>query len=63
MLEFTFMDMLLGMLLGMIASPIAMKSIKYIRQRHKVNRLLREAAAQKWRIGTNDSDDRTFKIL
>ena len=63
MLEFTFMDMLLGMLLGMIASPIVMKSIKYIRQRHKVNRLLREAAAQREKFGTKDSDDRPYKIL
>lgn len=62
-LEFALMDMLLGMLLGMIASPIVMKSIKHIRQRHKVNRLLREAAAQKEKIGSNYSDDQTYKIL
>jgi hypothetical protein len=37
-------DMTIGMVLGMIASPIMMKAIKAIRQRRKVNRILREAA-------------------
>ena len=37
-------DMTIGMVLGMIASPIMMKGIKAIRQRRKVNRILREAA-------------------
>jgi uncharacterized membrane protein YccC len=38
-------DMLLGMALGMVASPLLMKLIKSLRQKRKVNRLLREAAA------------------
>jgi hypothetical protein len=37
-------DMTIGMVLGMVASPIMMKAIKAIRQRRKVNRILREAA-------------------
>jgi uncharacterized membrane protein YccC len=42
---FSMADMVLGMILGMIASPLLMKLISSLRQRHKVNRLLREAAA------------------
>jgi hypothetical protein len=38
------LDMTIGMVLGMIASPIMMKAIKAIRQARKVNRILREAA-------------------
>jgi hypothetical protein len=38
-------DMLLGMILGMVASPLLMKSIKSLQQKRNVNRLLREAAA------------------
>ena len=37
-----FLDMTIGMILGMAASPIMMKGIKSIRQRRKVNRILRE---------------------
>jgi hypothetical protein len=36
-------DMIIGRVLGMIASPIMMKAIKAIRQRRKVNRILHEA--------------------
>ncbi len=38
-------DMLLGMVLGMVASPLLMKLTKSLRQKRKVNRLLKEAAA------------------
>jgi hypothetical protein len=38
-------DMLLGMTLGMVASPLLMRLIKSLQQKRKVNRLLREAAA------------------
>jgi hypothetical protein len=37
-------DMLLGMILGMIASPLMMKLIRSLQQRRKVDKLLREAA-------------------
>jgi uncharacterized membrane protein YccC len=37
-------DMLLGMTLGMVASPLLMRLIKSLQQKRKVNRLLREAA-------------------
>ena len=37
-------DMTIGMVLGMIASPIMMKAVKAYKQRRKVNRILREAA-------------------
>lgn len=38
-------DMLFGMILGMVASPLLMKLIKSLRQKRKVDRLLKEAAA------------------
>lgn len=39
-----FFDMTIGMVLGMIASPLMMKAIKSIKQRRRVARLLREVA-------------------
>jgi uncharacterized membrane protein YgaE (UPF0421/DUF939 family) len=43
----TFLDMIMGMILGMVASPIMMKGIKIIRQRRKVDRILREILQEK----------------
>lgn len=57
MIMYTMVDMLLGMILGMVASPIMMKAIRSIRQRRKVNRLLREAADQQERIDIDSNDD------
>ena len=57
MIMYTMVDMLLGMILGMVASPIMMKRIRSIRQRRKVNRLLREAADQQERIDIDSNDD------
>jgi hypothetical protein len=37
-----FSDMIIGMILGMIASPLMMKAIKSVKQRRKVSRMLRE---------------------
>ncbi|MCI0561381.1 MAG: hypothetical protein MN733_23080 [Nitrososphaera sp.] len=37
-------DMTVGMLLGMAASPIMMKGIKEFRKRRKINRMLHEIA-------------------
>lgn len=45
MIFFSMADMLLGMTLGMVASPLLMKLIRSLRQKRKVNRLLSEAAA------------------
>ena len=39
-----FFDMTIGMVLGMVASPLMMKAIKSIRQRRKVSKMLREVA-------------------
>ena len=36
------LDMTIGMILGMAASPIMMKGLKVIRERRKVNRILKE---------------------
>lgn len=35
-------DMTIGMILGMAASPLMMKGLKVVRERRKVNRILRE---------------------
>ncbi len=37
-------DMVLGMLLGMAASPLMMKGIKAVRQKRKLNKVLHEIA-------------------
>jgi len=36
------LDMTIGMILGMVVSPIMMKAIKILRQRRKVDRILPE---------------------
>lgn len=37
-------DMTLGMIVGMVASPLMMRGIKILRQRRKINKLLHEIA-------------------
>lgn len=59
----TMADMLLGMILGMIASPIMMKAIKSLLQRRKVNRLLREAADEQERKDVDSNDEQKYRIL
>ena len=39
-----FSDITIGMVLGMVASPLMMKAIKSIKQRRRVSRMLREVA-------------------
>ena len=39
-----FYDITIGMVLGMVASPLMMKAIKSIKQRRRVSRMLREVA-------------------
>ncbi|HZD34144.1 MAG TPA: hypothetical protein VE130_02980 [Nitrososphaeraceae archaeon] len=64
MIVSTLVDMLIGMILGMIASPVMMKMIKSIRQRRKVNRLLREAAEDHLeRKDFVNNDDQNSRIL
>ena len=41
------LDMTIGMIFGMIASPLMMKGIKVIRQRRKVDRILRKISQEK----------------
>lgn len=38
------LDTLIGMALGMAASPLLMRAIKVLRRRRKINRLLNEIA-------------------
>lgn len=38
------LDMIIGMAVGMVASPLMMKGIKIIRHRRKLNKLFREMA-------------------
>jgi uncharacterized protein YlxP (DUF503 family) len=56
-------DMLLGMVLGMVASPVMMKAIKSLRQKRKVDRRLRQAADQQERKDIGSNDDRRYRIL
>jgi hypothetical protein len=39
-----FFDMTIGMVLGMVASPLMMKAIKSVKQRRKVSKMLHEVA-------------------
>lgn len=41
----SMIDMLIGMILGMIASPLLMKLIRSLQLKRKVDKILREAAA------------------
>ena len=41
-LSFMMLDMTIGMVLGMVASPLMMKGLKVVKERRKVNRILRE---------------------
>jgi hypothetical protein len=44
MLGFVSLDMTVGMILGMSASPLMMKGIKIIRQKRRLDRMLQEIA-------------------
>lgn len=37
--------MIIGMILGMIASPLLMKLVRFLQQKRKVEKILRDAAA------------------
>jgi hypothetical protein len=63
MLISTIIDMSLGMILGMVASPIMMKAIKSIRQKRKVDKILREAADQNEKRDIDSNDDQRYRIL
>jgi hypothetical protein len=43
----TLLYMIIGMILGMVASPLMMKGIKVIRQRRKISKMLREISELK----------------
>ena len=47
-------DMIIGMALGMVASPLMMKGIKIIRHRRKLNRLFHEMAQVRENKGEDD---------
>ncbi len=47
-------DMMIGMALGMIASPLMMKGIKILRHKRKMNRLFNEIAQTRRNEGTDD---------
>jgi uncharacterized membrane protein YccC len=50
-------DMLIGMILGMIASPLLMKLVRSLQQKRKVDRMLREAAADLQNKHTNKNSN------
>jgi hypothetical protein len=59
------LDMIIGMVLGMIASPLLMKAVKVIKHKRKMNRLFREIAQTRQNQGIDGlvSDARNDKIL
>ena len=48
------LDMIIGMALGMAASPLMMKGIKIIRHRRKLNKLFSEMAQVRQNKGDED---------
>jgi hypothetical protein len=48
------LDMIIGMALGMVASPLMMKGIKIIRHRRKLNKLFSEMAQIRQNKGDED---------
>jgi hypothetical protein len=48
------LDMIIGMALGMVASPLMMKGIKILRQRRKLNKLFSEMAQLRQKKGDDD---------
>ena len=48
------LDMIIGMALGMVASPLMMKCIKIIRYRRKLNKLFSEMAQVRQNRGEDD---------
>jgi hypothetical protein len=48
------LDMIIGMALGMVASPLMMKGIKIIRHRRKLNKLFSEMAQIRQNKGDGD---------
>jgi cytochrome P450 len=48
------LDMMIGMALGMIASPLMMKGIKILKQRRKMNRLFKDIARARRNEETDD---------
>jgi hypothetical protein len=48
------LDMMVGMALGMIATPLMMKGIKIIKHRRKMNRLFNDIAQTRRNDGIDD---------
>jgi len=44
MLIDTMIDMILGMGLGMVASPLMMRAVKTMKQKRRIDRILQEVA-------------------
>ena len=51
------LDMTIGMILGMVASPLMMRGIKMIRQRRKISKMLNEISE----LRKNDDIDDNIK--
>jgi uncharacterized membrane protein YccC len=58
----SMVDMLLGMILGMVASPLLMKLTRSLQQKRKVDKLLREAADLQRQYNNNSENSQNFKI-
>ena len=54
------LDVTMGMILGMIASPLMMKGIKELRQRRRISKMLREISELK---KNGELDYSKYKVL
>lgn len=52
MIGFMSLDMMLGMIMGMAASPLLMKGIKAARQRRKLDKILHQIAEERKNPGS-----------
>ena len=57
-------DMSLGMLIGMILSPVMMKATKKLYHQYRVNKILKNLVKQKFNEREKEENDRgeTFRI-
>ncbi len=57
-------DMSVGMLIGMILSPVMMKATKKLYHQYRVNKVLKNLAKQKFNEREKEENDRgeTFRI-
>jgi hypothetical protein len=56
------LDMTIGMILGMAASPLMMRAVKTIRQKRKISKMLNEISELK-KNGELDNSVKKYQVL